>query len=112
MMVGLKIEPNYITSETKALFLATLEADGIDLKNEVSPWVPIGNIGPILILGHFDSSKTPFSFPLTQRFLIEKSVYGEIIEDLLEHSEDINTSSIIVPERPHEGPLSLSLIHI
>lgn len=109
-MVGLKIEPNYITSETKALFLATLEANGIDLRSEVSPWLPIGNIGPILILGHFDSSKTPFSFPLTQRFLIEKSVYGEIIEDLLEHSQDIDTASIIIPESPHKGLLSAKCI--
>ena len=97
-MIGLKIEPNYVTEEAKALFLASLSAIGIDLSNEGSPWVPIGNVGPILVLGHFDSSQKAYPIPLSQRFLIEKSVHREILEDIIERREDIDTESIIASD--------------
>jgi type II secretory ATPase GspE/PulE/Tfp pilus assembly ATPase PilB-like protein len=78
---------------------------------DAEPWLPVGSIGPLLILGHYlPPRKQPALLPewMSGRALIEEAAYRKIAEELrksraqnLHHNYEPPPNPGIPDERPH-----------
>ena len=87
-----------IAVQTEATFrsLARVNQDA-----EAEPWVPIGNVGPLLIVGHFDPTSPHLwgmADPWIVRALLDQRQYGEFLRDLLERLNHKPLSQNSFPE--------------
>lgn len=101
-MIPLKIEKSYIPEESFALFKASLESLKLPFESGLAPWVPIGNLGPVLILGHYDLAQPMVPFLIYQKYIIDKRAYLDILEHLESGYDEIDLSRLHIPSQTKE----------
>jgi type II secretory ATPase GspE/PulE/Tfp pilus assembly ATPase PilB-like protein len=63
---------------------------GVSIRSLIEPWIPIGNIGPVLLLAHYDPFATEMVLPrwFCGRFNISRENYLALQRDLNDMEED------------------------
>ena len=81
-LIPVELEGSIVGTDTLNLYFNWLEHLGIELDPDVRPWVPVGNVGPILIFAHDNPLLAP-SLPLPEWVTQQVSVSTEDYEGVL-----------------------------
>jgi type II secretory ATPase GspE/PulE/Tfp pilus assembly ATPase PilB-like protein len=93
-MGTLQIHPNIIK-----VYLRSMELNQTPFDMEARPFVPIGMVGAVLVLAHFDAERAPSLPPhMAQRAVIERDQYDRILEE----TESIRSSADMVGDIVHD----------